>query len=1248
MVNKWTVTAAVTLAVLAAVLAAALPAWAQDSAPIMYAEGGTDPVTTLTATDPEDDTITWSVTSTGTEDFTIDEDGVLKFMNPPNFEAPLGGADNGSNTYVVTVTATDTATPTANMDTFTVTVEVTNVEEDGEVTWTVDADGFEAGESHTAGTPPMLLQFQPGASLMASLTDGDAVAVADANTEGTVANVRWQWYRSPSATAMGTAIDGATSATYTVQDEVDDSDVGMYLRVEASYTVVAGSAESAFRVSDYPVQMFREDNSAPEFDPTSVTREVYEGEMGMDVGNPVTGTDADGGALNYTIDTNAQVTVDGTPTDAFAINQKTGQITTALDLDYDTAADLDQASDFADVTGNAVGDNIYLVSVRATDSAGAATGGTDTADTTVAITLKNVDEKPTFTVTAGTASSPTAITRSENNTTLFDADATGGQPTEVEQVTYQATDPEGRSVPLELMGDDGSLFRLNTDSALEFSTGPDYENPTDMNGDNKYEVTVRASDGTMYADRMVTVTVINADEGPDITEVDSPIKFAEGGTGTVIQFMATDPEGHPVTWSLSGGTDDDDFAVGASDGMLTFSSTPDYENAVDDDTDNTYEITVVASSTASGGTPITANSEVTVEVTNVAEDGMITWTVDPDGDGTLTPDAVNGEDPIVQFQPGAILTVTELTDGDVSGASKTIDAANTTWQWYRSSSKTSQGSPISDATTNAYTVQDETNNNDVGRYIRVVASYSVVAGDSSTAYRVSDHPVQRRLGENNSAPEFDPDEVDREVTEGMAGMTVGAPVRATDADRDALNYMLAGTGADNAKFEIDPTTGQITTMWGLNREGTAEATTDTAGTCAGTPATECTVTVTVTDSAGATDEATVTITITNVDEKPTFTTAGDALSPTAIRSPENDTALYATGRATADGFVDAAAGVTYAATDEDGNLVNLSLMGDDGDLFTLNAGTGGSVLAFAAAPDFENPTDMNGDNKYEVTVRASDGTMHDDRMVTVTVTDVNEAPEIIQGGLGISGMSSVPIEEGSGTAVAMYTASGPEAASARWSLSGDDMGDFRISSSGGALTFGMVPDYEDPQDADTNNVYMVTVIATDSERNMAEREVTVTVTNMEEDGTVTLSPMTAVVGTEITATLMDPDDGVTGESWQWSQSATMDGTFEDITGVTSASYTPVDEDNGDYLMATVMYTDGYGEESDMASSDPVMVSSTPPDPNADLIARYDTNGTAGIQKDEVITAINDYLFGEGDDRISKAEVIELINLYLFG
>ena len=102
------------------------------------------------------------------------------------------------------------------------------------------------------------------------------------------------------------------------------------------------------------------------------------------------------------------------------------------------------------------------------------------------------------------------------------------------------------------------------------------------------------------------------------------------------------------------------------------------------------------------------------------------------------------------------------------------------------------------------------------------------------------------------------------------------------------------------------------------------------------------------------------------------------------------------------------------------------------------------------------------------------------------------------------------------TNVATYTASG--AASVQWSLSGDDARDFNIN--GGQLTFRTSPDYEDPADANTDNVYMVTVVATAGTL-MDTQDVTVTVSNVNEAGTVTLSTMSPAVGSEVTASLTD-------------------------------------------------------------------------------------------------------------------------------
>ena len=69
---------------------------------------------------------------------------------------------------------------------------------------------------------------------------------------------------------------------------------------------------------------------------------------------------------------------------------------------------------------------------------------------------------------------------------------------------------------------------------------------------------------------------------------------------------------------------------------------------------------------------------------------------------------------------------------------------------------------------------------------------------------------------------------------------------------------------------------------------------------------------------------------------------------------------------------------------------------------------------------------------------------------------------------------------------------------------------------------------------------------------------------------VTLVPgPSAVVDREVTASLSDEDGGVTGITWQWSSADAMDGTFSGISGATSASYTPVEDDVDMYLRVTV-------------------------------------------------------------------------------
>ena len=67
-------------------------------------EGATDVGSYTVSGGTMDATATWNVEGADADHFTI-TGGMLKFGSAPDFESPMGGADNDSNTYMVTVMA---------------------------------------------------------------------------------------------------------------------------------------------------------------------------------------------------------------------------------------------------------------------------------------------------------------------------------------------------------------------------------------------------------------------------------------------------------------------------------------------------------------------------------------------------------------------------------------------------------------------------------------------------------------------------------------------------------------------------------------------------------------------------------------------------------------------------------------------------------------------------------------------------------------------------------------------------------------------------------------------------------------------------------------------------------------------------------------------------------------------------------------------------------------------------------------
>ena len=753
--------------------------------------------------------------------------------------------------------------------------------------------------------------------------------------------------------------------------------------------------------------------------------------------------------------------------------------------------------------------------------------------------------------------------------------------------------------------DDDACFGIDAATGQVMTRAElDYETKT------SYTVMVKATDSSGgEGTATIAITVSNVNEEPDFGAIDSANTPPENTKGMAVDHLenndslpisaygATDPEAGRVTLSLSG-DDNAKFELtsntpgagttGAT-ATLAFREKPDFEMPGDRNRDNIYEVTVQASD----GTN-TAMRAVTVKVIDAEEDGKVT---------------LSSQDPLV----GTALTATlEDSDGDVTGVK---------WTWHRLATAATEavrdnpdtdateGNAIAMATSDTYTPTLR----DKDMFLRAMASYTDRTYDdddvddnndadgfkqfmqeatSMATTMVQDDPA-------NQAPEFDEGSAaQRSVEENTeAGTNIGDPVNAEDDDGDDPAYALGGT--DMASFSIDPDTGQLMTKAKLNYEAKSRHT----------------VTVTADDGTGASnnsDTITVTIMVKDLDEPPVIREAGLTISG----DPSSSSITYEEN-----GMVDVA---TYMAVGPDADGATLTLGGVDAGDFTFRGG----VLSFRSSPDYENPVDMDMDNRYMITVNASDGTYTATRNVVVAVTNVAE--------LGmVSGEANPYYEEKDTAAVATYTTDG--SVSATWTLSGDDAGDFAISNDG-ELTFTASPDYEAAADADTNNVYQVTVEA-DAGGETGTVAVSVTVTNVDEDGTVSLDSETARVGTELTATLDDPD-GATGATWQWAKSMEMDGNFVDIEDATSASYTPVEADEGYYLQVTVTYTDGdFGSDTETMTSGPVGSADA-------VLANFDSDSSGTIERSEVIAGIQDYLTGTSD--VSRAEVIALIQRYLAG
>ena len=448
--------------------------------------------------------------------------------------------------------------------------------------------------------------------------------------------------------------------------------------------------------------------------------------------------------------------------------------------------------------------------------------------------------------------------------------------------------------------------------------------------------------------------------------------------------------------------------------------------------------------------------------------------------------------------------------------------SNVTWQWGRGAVSTGPFPNISSGASYTPTAPD------VGKFLQATATYTDPQGGNKTADGVSVNAVQAAPS-TNIPPVFLAASASRSVAEdAITGANIGTPVKATDADNDKLTYTLSGT--DAAFFGIVDTSGQLQTTAALDYETTPSYT----------------VTVTATNPSGLFGSITVTISVGNVDEPGTV-----SISPA---QPQVGTAL------------------TAMLTDPDGNTSDVTWQWTKADAT--------SAYADISSGRSYTPTAADEGKYLKATASYTDPQGSGKSADAVSANAVQAAP-IVNVKPAFSAATAT-------RTVAENTAAGQDIGAPvtatdantgdtlTYTLEGTDAASFDIGESTGQLRVGVSTtlDYE------TKSTYSVTVKASDGTIDDDTITVTITVTNEDEAGTVTLSPGQPQVGTELTATLEDPDGVVSGTTWRWESSANGSTVWATVTGatdaVTTSIYTPVDADFDKYLRATASYTDPQG------------------------------------------------------------------------
>ena len=466
-------------------------------------EGHTGEVARYAKSDPESGHTNWAregqtaaLSGADADSFEFDKvSGALSFAEPPDFEERAS--------YEVTLHANDGVHVGDHNGELVITVNVTNLEEAGAVT-------FDRRR-------PFL-----NVPLYATLADPDGVQGAGS----------WSWHRSMSGSGgWGDPITGAVSNVFTPLAE----DLDHYLRATVEYSDAHG-AKTVRAITELPAANFRVSNTNPvlpdSVEPLSIPENTP---AGSDVGEPVQATDVDDDPLSYSLQGSSD----------FVIDRGTGKIRVAdgVVLDFEAGQS-------------------YTLTVDVEDSY----EGIDSVPVT--ITLTDVNEAPV-------ARDDAATTREdEAAVVVVRVVDTDSDPENDDLTVIRVTDPPNGVAEV----DDGG-------KTITYTPRQDYH------GADGFAYTV--SDGDLDDQAQVSVTVRPLNDAPTFPSpptARSVPENAQPGANVGVPVTATDVDGDLLTYRLVPGTDSSSFNIDADSGQITVGDGVTFDIATKD----TYTVTVSA------------------------------------------------------------------------------------------------------------------------------------------------------------------------------------------------------------------------------------------------------------------------------------------------------------------------------------------------------------------------------------------------------------------------------------------------------------------------------------------------------------------------------------------------------------------------------------------------------------------------------------------------------------------------------